>query len=105
MDYEPLLTGLSGVLYGNDSSTVLMQFTGLLDKNGKEIYEEDILKWNDHLLEVKWGQVGWVLFGKLFSRFATPNGSDCNEVNTKGYTHASEVIGNIYETPTLTKET
>ena len=79
------------------------RWTGLKDKNGKEIYEGDLLKWShsEHLLEVRWGRVGWVLFSKLFNNFGQQNEADCNEVNTFGYTENSEVIGNIYENENL----
>lgn len=80
-----------------------MQYTGLKDKDGIEIYEGDLLNWTagNQILEVRWGSVGWVLFGRLFARHGFPNGDDCNEINTKGYTNHSKVIGNIYENPEL----
>lgn len=77
------------------------QFTGLLDKNGKEIYEGDIVKCqqgcNHQVIyvhdiggEFGGGMPGFVLEGLL------KNGG-------KGYawTGEEEVIGNIYENPDL----
>ena len=72
---------------------VLMQFTGLLDKNGKEIYEGDILRINNNLIEeVKWvDEDNWH--------------GDCvvtGFVNHKAIYHKGpEIIGNIYEHPEL----
>ena len=68
----------------------LMQFTGLLDKNGKEIYEGDILKYrgklsfNDPPFVVEWqnDDARWTEF------YPSNN---------------FEVIGNIYENPELLK--
>ncbi len=90
-----------------------MQYTGLKDKNGKEIYEGDILgakfhpqwveriPWKgdpDAICEVFWDLCGLRLkaFGKKDSRYP-----DMHDINYK----ETEVIGNIYENPELIKQT
>lgn len=78
----------------------IMQYTGLKDKHGKEIYEGDLLRWHDETLRVIWRTVGWVLLGPLFKRLGTKDGP-CSEFNTMGYIIQSEVVGNIYENPEL----
>ena len=66
----------------------LMQFTGLHDKNGKEIYEGDILRFENlpdlDIVEATDG--GWNPF--------------IDSMETDGAWHY-EVIGNIYENPEL----
>jgi len=76
--------------------SVLMQYTGLQDKNGKEIYEGDILSRHFFLnWIVKWHDGG----------FAATNITGINESRHYPLTLASawyrEVIGNIYENPEL----
>ena len=81
----------------------LCQFTGLTDKNGKRIWENDILM--AHLDEsypedttyetVEWGVVGWVTH--------EANSADrqyLDEFDTEHF----EVVGNIFDNPELLQE-
>ena len=83
----------------NDSH--IMQFTGLLDKHGKEIYEGDILKWYNSILEVRWGKGEFIIWSKLFKSFGNPDGGSAGMINARNYFQKSEVIGNVYENPEL----
>lgn len=95
---------------GDMFNGVLMRYTGLKDKNGKEIYEGDILE-NPHYekddwerCEVKWHEQ----FARFGLDFYSPYGSE-------GYTGREQhidvfvskagcyVIGNIYQNPDLLK--
>ena len=73
----------------------LMQYTGINDKNGKEIYEGDIIicKYGPEIMmEVKWVDEGFRTLGKY------------NGDNYVGYVkNSAEVIGNIYENFELVK--
>lgn len=92
------LNGSQMVHYGYDVLDI-MQFTGLHDKNGKEIYEGDILKLHQPMYTGRSG--GYIEFSEPLGAFVIkmPGAVFMNWENKKFY----EVIGNIYENPELLK--
>lgn len=87
-----------------DSDVVLMQYTGLKDKNGKEIYEGDIVRgFYPGLGQVKFGKhmtsTDFYASGAYGWYIEAPN----NEEYSITIQDNTEVIGNIYENPHLLK--
>jgi len=89
----------------------LMQYTGLKDKNGVEIYEGDILKCThsffqhppgERIGEVMFLSSGWSAKFSIVCRIA-PEGDNMGMGDGEtGYPfEVSEVIGNIWENPEL----
>ena len=72
----------------------LMQYTGLKDKNGVEIYEGDIIKHNYR---------GWGVVEYDAPCFLVGEGKHDIQLSQCEPTEHLIVIGNIYETPELVK--
>lgn len=80
---------------------ILSQFTGLHDKNGKEIYEGDIVTITHNNVTAK--GTAKVIFSYEYSGgwVVTSNGIDRLNIGTRP--KSFEIIGNIYENPELLK--
>jgi hypothetical protein len=87
------LRGESQCCGGEDD--VLMQYTGLKDKNGKDIYEGDTVKRGDVLYKVIWSKPNAMFY------MVSKNGRALFNDYTDKSKNVVEVIGNIYENPEL----
>ena len=84
--------------FGEGEESILMQYTGLKDKNGKEIYEGDIVKTYESniICEVIFSE------GAMFMLRWNDKKWGNNEYHHYGVgAFILEVIGNIYENPEL----
>ena len=104
----------------------VMQFTGLKDREGKEIFESDILKvkWSikndspdsewkteEHISGVEWCNSGWVIQWSYFRKPFEIDGNkelcwyeDYHRSDERGSFQKLtdfEILGNIYENPEL----
>lgn len=85
---------LAEILEENSDIFIVMQYTGLHDKNGKEIYE------GDKIVGPMYAINSFVIFDERYATFKAQSGT---QLTPLGY--ECQIIGNIYENPELlTKE-
>ena len=79
---------------------ILMQYTGLKDKNGKEIYEGDVVLFGDNVIhEGTHGKVVWHTTAFVYQFIDGQYKDKCTDMVDSWRTY--EIIGNIYENPEL----
>jgi len=100
MNFEMLATGA----YYIDESNPIMQFTGLVDREGVEIFEGDIVRCNVEGSLSPITPYGETVIGNVYFKA----GCWCIEHNTEYlmplYNYDVEIIGNIYESKNLLED-
>lgn len=93
-DWKAILTWHLDSLEPRTDGFIFMQYTGLKDKNGKEIYEGDILQSKTNKVIVEWLD--------FYGRWEASNetGFILSFFSLMGW----KIIGNIYENPELLEE-
>lgn len=90
----------------------IMQYTGLKDRDGKEIYEGDIVQFSEfdyngldttHIGVVAWSGASFSIWGSMDSEYFGPDGAF-----DLGWARAQddefEIMGNVYDNPELLTE-
>lgn len=94
-EFYPICFEVGFSHYPTDDEWKIMQFTGLKDKEGNEIYDKDIVRidnaspyvlkyWNEEVKQDKYGS--WIIGKGYLYDFSDSN---------------CEIIGNIYQNPEL----
>ena len=98
LDFEPTFYGGRIAIrpdqhndYFDTEDMILMQYTGLDDKNGKEIYEGDIVKYEN--------MTGKIMF--FNGSFIMSNFEETEEWELGVINEELEIMGNIYDNPEL----
>ena len=91
---------IAGIFLPLNSDVEVMQYTGLKDSNGNEIYEGDIVKIEDYFGE---DIIGRVIYDEATAGYVFHKGNERNyfqmTLDLEDYVHY--VIGNIYENKDL----
>lgn len=101
--------GKHNLIASSEHDDILMQYTGLKDKNGKNIYEGDIVIWEACDCEIRFGfhvvatDMDGIIIDKAYGFYLWWIDQEFSESITENVEGHCEVIGNIYENPELLK--
>ena len=99
VDYKTAIRTRKEGLVERVINHTVSQYTGLTDKNGKKIFEADILEFSDRLVEVFWhAHLG--CWDSNFLKY-TNKEKDRVDMSPCNWEYNSEVIGNIHDNPEL----
>ena len=108
-DYSPeaesIIIDTSIIDYNDDCLWVRVipetvgQYTGLTDKDGKKIFEGDILEFSDRLVIVFW-HTHLGCWDSKFLKFTNKDNSR-DDMSPPNWEYKSNVVGNIHDNPEL----
>lgn len=81
--------------YNKGKDWAIEQYTGLKDKNDKEIYEGDIVSYRENNYQIKWSEVSFAYIASSKNQYYWLSPSKSS---------VFEVTGNIHENPELLSE-
>jgi len=92
-NFKGCALGINKMLdFATSAGLILMQFTGLHDKHGKEIWEGDVVKTSNNVWVVEWHVPRFLAVQRR------------GEFSPLQSLREMEVLGNIYEHPELLKK-